>query len=212
MIKRICKSIVLTISIILVITIIGCKEHKRREEEIKFNDGSIVKIYHHYSKNKGFIIRDVMSVGGGNRWYEIRFKYKGKDFLWESKSRTFILNVFKNKLYTMIFDTETSLGEVHLRFFKYNNKWSEISAEEFPKEISIQNLYLKKNNGYYKGKPVNDYEIVKDLNTEDILFRGSLTAKLWLKLEKGTRYDEAPSIIDSKFLREYKRKYILKKE
>ena len=201
MADKIDKLIILILIIFLINLIIGCRKHEKWKEEVKFYDESIITVHYHYSENAGFIIRDVFSVGGGNRRYEIRFKYKGKDYLWKSKSRTFILNAYKNTLYTMIFDTETDRGKICFRFYKYKNKWIEIPAKEFPKEISIENMGLSEDDKYD----------LKGLNPDYYPFRRTLTAKLWLRLEKGIKYYEAPDVVDYDFLKEYKKKYILKK-
>ncbi len=202
MYERILKLIIFTLAIILTMTTIGCKKHKRLKKQVKFYDGSIVTFNFHKSENVGFIIRDVLSVGGGNEWREIRFSYKEKDYLWESKSRTFILNAYKNTLYTMIFDTETDRGKICFRFYKYKTKWIEIPAKEFPKEISVENMMLSE----------DDKDDLKGLNPDYYPFRRTLTAKLWLRLEKGIKYYEAPDVVDYDFLKEYKKKYFSKKK
>ncbi len=201
MADKIDKLIILFLIIFLINLIVGCRKHKKWKEEVKFHDESIITVHYHYSENAGFIIRDVFSVGGGNRRYEIRFKYKGKDYLWKSKSRTFILNAYKNTLYTMVLDTETDRGKICFRFYKYKNKWIEIPAKEFPKEISIRNIWLSN----------REKKIMDSLRTDQSSFKRTLTAKLWLRLEKGVEFYEAPYYVDSKFLEEYKKKYILKK-
>ena len=202
MYKRILKLIIFTFVIILTMTSIECKKHRRFKKQVKFYDGTIVTFNYHQSEYVGFIIRDVLSVGGGNEWREIRFSYKGKNYLWESKSRTFILNAYKNTLYTMVLDTEADIEKICFRFYKYKNKWIEIPAEEFPKEISIENMWLSN----------SEKKIINSLRTDRSSFKRTLTAKLWLRLEKGVKFYEAPYYVDSKFLEEYKKKYILKKK
>ena len=202
MYERILKLTIFTLAIILTMTTIGCKKHKRLKKQVEFYDGTIVTFNYHKSENAGFIIRDVLSVGGGNERREIRFSYKGKDYLWETRSNTtFILNAYKNTVYTMILDTETDIEKICFRFYKYKNKWIEIPAEEFPKEISIRNMWLSN----------SDKKIINSLQTDRSSFQRTLTAKLWLRLEKGVKFYEAPYCVDSKFLEEYKKKYIFKK-
>jgi hypothetical protein len=191
----------LILIIFLINLIIGCRKQEKWKEKVKFNDESIITVHNNYSENPGFIIRDVLSVGGGNELYKIRFKYKGKEYLWESKSRTFILNAYKNALYIMILDTETDIEKICFRFYKYNNKWIEITAKEFPKEISIENMGLSN----------SKKKIINSLITDRSSFKRTLTAKLWLRLEKGIKFYEAPYYVDSKFLEEYKKKYIKRK-
>ena len=187
--------------------------HKKWVEEIKFQDGVIVKVFHHDSEKKHYGGRHGFGIGGGDPWYKMCFSYRDIKYEWENNSIPILLNVHNGTIYLVVFDRETDWNKTCFRFYKFEENWEEVSANDFPKNISVQNMWLSENAGYYNGKPINEYQIAENLDPGDFHFCESLTAKLWLRLGKGIKYYEnLYSKVEENFLREYKRKYMVKNE
>lgn len=65
---------------------------------------------------------------------------------------------------------------------------------------------LSSQGGFYRGKPINQFDLVAALDPTSSLFQESLTAKMWACLESGQPYERYP--IEEGLLADYKAKYI----
>lgn len=135
--------------------------------------------------------------------------WQRKPILWVGLGVPITLRVWKDCLYLIAFDRETDFGHIRFRYYRQNDKtFMEIPADQFPKSIATQNLWLKKDNGTRNdGSTVNEIEIAKEMNPADHDFQDSLTAKLWYQCETGKEYYEMPSPIDEGLLKTYREKY-----
>jgi hypothetical protein len=137
----------------------------------------------------------------------MELELQDKKFTWAGFGTPISVRLHNNELYMIVLDSETDYTRMRFRF--YHNKlggFSEIPASDYPKQIAIQNLALKKTDGYEgDGKtPIRPTEITKKLDPNDIHFRRSLTAKIWYQLVTGTEYfEEKNSTIDKTFIEEY---------
>ena len=82
----------------------------------------------------------------------------------------------------------------------------EISPNEFPKALAIQNMSF--GGRYFMTDRQRDkVQLARDLDTQDISFRRSLTAKIWYHLLTGQQYFQAPNTIDEALLADFIRKH-----
>ena len=129
---------------------------------------------------------------------KIEFEFNGALITWQDRYTPIALNAEGAQVYLAVFDRETDFSRTGFRFYQYSGgAWLELQPSKFPRRLALQNLWLKESDGV----------TAKALNTGDAVFRSSLTAKLWLKLEKEIDYYNAPHEVDKKFLDDYKRRY-----
>src|SRR5262249_4415906 len=115
---------------------------------------------------------------------------------------------WKDNLYMIVFDRD-SVPVTQSRFRFYHQSHGvlvEIPAENFPREIATQNLWLSNQNGYRDGKSINEVDIAKALDPTSVDFRDSLTARIWLQCETGEEYSTG-RLVDQLFLESYLNKY-----
>lgn len=173
-------------------------------ENVSMLNGETIWVHHHYSHRAlyGFPHNE---FGGGHPRYEIFFYYKNIKYSWKCLFVPIVIQYWNKNFYIVMFDSE-ELENEKLRFYIYKNGLKEISRLEFPKQIAIQNRWIKKLvAGYKHDLPFETYII----NPEDKTFRASPTAKIWVILEKGSNLREIMfNEIDEKYLSEYKQKFI----
>lgn len=135
--------------------------------------------------------------------------WQGQDLLWVGFGVPICLRSHNNLLYLVVFDRDSDLSKTRFRYYRQDHSvLAEIAAKDFPREIAVQNLWLSKENGFRDGKPINQVEIAKNLDPEDIDFPRSLTAKMWMHLETGKEYYETQNDSASvDFLKRYLRKH-----
>ena len=127
--------------------------------------------------------------------------WKTQDIIWVGLGIPISIRAHKDLLYMIVFDRDSDFKKIRFRYFTQNhNVLSEIDPEDYPKEIATQNLWLRKENGFRNGKPINEIEVTKSLNPEDIDFQSSLTAKIWNQLEKKKEFYEMNNSIDPQVL------------
>ncbi|MCJ7481386.1 MAG: hypothetical protein MUO31_00300 [Thermodesulfovibrionales bacterium] len=85
-------------------------------------------------------------------------------------------------------------------FYKYKDKWKEISEKEFPKEIAIENINF-------------DLDSYIKINPENKVFRSSSTAFLWKRLgSDSVTYNNWKNNnlfeVEKEYLIDFKKKYI----
>jgi hypothetical protein len=136
--------------------------------------------------------------------------WKGEDVSWVGFGVPIVIRANADLLYLVVFDRETDFSKIRFSYFKQHfSTLEEIRPSEFPKSLAIQNLWLRKENGFgADGKPVNEIEIAKNLDPENLYFPSSLTAKMWMQLEAGKEYYEIQNeSIPKDFLKQYLQKY-----
>jgi hypothetical protein len=154
----------------------------------------------------------IISIGCDDWKHDLYFNYKGKSFEFQTDGLPFLINIWDNTFFIVILKSEGSLKDKYkpkLHFFKYTDSWQNVRAEEFPKQIAIENLYFTINYPIIQAP-----ETIHD-NLDDFII--SNTVRLWLRLEKGLEYYQTDStsfnpkekfIIDPSFVTKYRIKYI----
>lgn len=139
--------------------------------------------------------------------------WQGQEVLWVGLGVPVCLRSHSNQLYLIVFDRESDAKQIRFRYFHQNHgAMAEIAPKDFPKEIAVQNLWLKKENGFRDGKPIDEVEIVKNLDPGSIDFQDSLTAKIWAQLESGKEFYEIKDTpVAAGFLKNFSEKYSVKK-
>lgn len=161
--------------------------------------GRFIRIVAHY----GF------TIGSKTPTYIIHCYNNGKNIEWKGIYKPLIINSIDNDFYIVVLDLETDIDKIRLRYFKMNHdKWNEISHNNFPRNIAIQNLLLSHNAGMKSDRSIIDeYKIVQELNPYDDMFQKSRTAKIWQHIEYGIDYYESHDRVDSEVLKDFKEKY-----
>ena len=211
--EKILSVILILVLIIIFFGSVSCRESEKWEENVKLQNGKIIEVHYYFSKIRYYGARHGFGFGGGDPRHKIWFEYEGRKYKWDRKYMPILLNYDNGIIYLVISYWDGSFGKIGFRLYKFKDDWEEISEKDFPRNIAVQNLNLKKNIGYYKGKPLSEYKVVQEREPKDYLFQKSKTAKLWLWLENRDKYFEYSDSdpIDESFLAEYKRKYIKKK-
>ncbi len=206
------KVIIFTILILFAAILIFKSQQKDYSfftQAVKLKSGESIYVNYKVSSSEKYV------RGIGKRyvqWFEIGFEYKGRQYNWKSTSLPILLDFYNGTIYLVVEDAEEPM-KVDFRFFKYQKKWVEIQAVDFPKSIAVQNMGLHENIGVLDGRAVSDHDVVEELNPDSSFFRDSQTAKLWLRLEKGKPYHESIlKQVDKDFLIEFKRKYIVARQ
>lgn len=177
----------------------GClREHKQWTESVKFLDGTEGKADFHYSAWQYLSLGHAGGYGGGDDHYRLQMHTGGKLYTWSGgDERPFVFGLRDGKLYMAVFDRGTYNREC-FRYYRSDeaNVLKEIPPDEFPKALAIQNTWLDK----------EGIELLTSMDPEDWRFRESLTAKMWLHLEKGVDYwktQEAPPEVITEFKAKY---------
>ena len=182
-------------------TFVDCREHL---EKWVLKHTSFTAVHLLSTPKPAFYQRDTTYLS---------ISWQGREVLWVGLGVPICLRSRNNLLYLVVFDRESDAGRIRFRYFRQDHGvMAEMAATDFPKEIAVQNLWLKKENGFRDGTPINEVEIAKSLDPENIDFQQSLTAKIWMQLETGKEFYEIKDTpADAGFLKEFKEKYGVKK-
>jgi hypothetical protein len=139
----------------------------------------------------------------------LEIPWQRRPVYWVGVGDRLALRAWEGRLYLIVFDRETDFERIRFRYYRQKDDLlTEIAANEFPKAIASQNLWLRTDNGTRAdGTKVNEVEIAKQMDPEQYDFRESLTAKIWLQCETGKEYYEMPHDIDRSFLQDFRKKY-----
>lgn len=212
--KKYWKIGVLLMLILLVFYVITLREIYRTTRQVLLNNGDFIKINHEYSDKKVWVDwREVLTIGGGDPISRCWFEYKNYKYSFRYKySNLILLNNYKEDLFVVFLDVDSDIECMKFKYYKLSEgKETEINSTLFPKSIAVQNLGLSSNSGYFQGEIIDGIKMVKELNCAYPPFQGSLTAKLWLELERGIMLCKSPSHVDEEFLSDFKNKYIMEK-
>ena len=144
----------------------------------------------------------------------LSISWQGQDLFWVGVGVPICLRSDNKVLYLVVFDRDSDFSYIRFRYYRQDHSvLAEITPKEFPKEIAVQNLWLKKENGFHNdGKPINEIEIAKNLDPEDSDFQQSLTAKMWMQLETGKEfYETEHDPVPAEFLKEFLKNNKVKK-
>ena len=110
------------------------------------------------------------------------------------------LRVFEGRLHLIVFDRDHGYERTRFRYFREKHGvLAEIEPKDFPKAIATQNLWLSEG---------EELDVARALDPADVRFRRSLTARVWLQLEKGTEYFEARDAeVEREVLDDYLRRH-----
>ncbi len=136
-----------------------------------------------------------------------------ENITWLGVGEPICLRAWKDKLYLIVFDRDSvTANSARFRFYHQDHGvLAEIAANDFPREIATQNLWLETDTGGERdGKAINEVEIAKALDPASIDFRDSLTAKIWRQCETGEEYADKHDVEQS-FLETYLKKYTVER-
>jgi len=174
------------------------RESSNWAETVRFSNGTDILVRQHASQRIYHGHPHVFGWGGGHPTQKMQFEFNRTLITWQGPYIPIALNAEGTQVYLAVFDRETDFSRISYRLYQYGGgTWLEIQPSKFPRRLAIQNLWLKEGDGV----------IARALNTADAVFRSSLTAKLWLKLDKDVDYYNAPHEVDKVFLDDYKRRY-----
>lgn len=149
----------------------------------------------------------IWTKGGDECRFDLYFSYKNKNYQFKTKELPVLLNIWDNVFYAVIENAikEDGMGieyRPEFNFFKYVDGWQSIPAEDFPKQIAIDNL------SFSKSFPSVDNP--DNINENIDRFKKSTTALLWLYLEKKLTINvlKEDFQVDPKFILDYRKKYI----
>lgn len=168
------------------------REHHQWSEVVRLWDGSTLQLQRYSSKRvshgpHGFVF------GGGHPWGSVTFEAGGRAYRWEGPYDPIAVQLDRTGVYIVVFDRETDFNHLSFRLYRASSpsEWEEITREQFPKHLAIQNTWLHRN---------------PDMDPNSNRFRESLTARLWSYLdEEDFDYNTIPSNV---FLQEFKTKWI----
>jgi len=107
---------------------------------------------------------------------------------------------------TRPFNRDEGKPEPIFRYYaQQGSAFTEISPSVFPKSIATQNLGFV-SRYFVTDRQRDEVQIARDLDPSDIVFRRSMTAKLWFHLGTGKQDYESPHTIDQAFLEDFARK------
>ena len=134
-------------------------------------------------------------------------EWRGRNVFWVGVGVPISLRAIDDKLHLIVFDRDTDFRRIRFRYFAQDDHGTlrEISPRDYPKSIATENLWLETENGTINGRPVNPLASALEMSADDVVFRRSLTAKIWLQLHDGTEYYKARNTIPSEFLSEFKK-------
>lgn len=179
-------------------------------------------------------IHSLIKLGGGDYKYIIKFENSEKEYIWQGSHMPIIIQIDGDDAYIVCFDIdynqevqcfdESSITELYLHsynrcakywIYKYNSgsKWLEISKEQFPKYLAIQNIFTCFNSLYDNSDCFTSKRIDKPQNNiNEDKFCWSLTANFWYYLYKGYYIPKDQNYcIDGNFIEFYYYKWIQKK-
>lgn len=132
----------------------------------------------------------------------------GREVRWIGVGVPISLRLWEDRLYLIVFDRETDFSRIRFRYYREEHGvLAEIRPKDFPPQVATQNLWLRRENGFRDGKPVDEVEIAKALDPSDVGFQRSLTARIWRQLEAGREYHEEPGQFGEEELRAFLQKH-----
>lgn len=177
-------------------------------EKIKLNNNESILIVTNFSNYLTYWKSIDMHIGFHKVKYIVNYFFKAKKYSWEGSFLPIILNIYNNKFYLVAKDDITNIIKPRFRYYCYIEIWREISANEFPKAIAVENLNVE--NEFFdfnRNKTIFYYEILEKLDITFAPFAKSNTAHIWYELETGRKLFEAPEKINQDFLINFKNKY-----
>lgn len=183
--------------------------HERWDEtfEIPLVEGGLLKVRQSGSQRRYFGHPHVFGFGGGGLKQKLEFTKDSKVFAWEGGFTPILLQFDGGTPVIVIFDRESSekLQDWGLRYFRFDGKWIELPMKQFPRRLAMQNLWLTHHDGWVDGVEIDEYEVVKKCDPDNVHFQRSLMATFWFCIATGKTYDEARrSEITAEFLRSFK--------
>lgn len=170
-------------------------------------EGRPLKVRQSGSQRKYFGHPHVFGFGGGGLKQKLEFARDGKAFVWEGGFTPILLQFDGKTPVLVIFDRESSerIQDWGLRYFRFDGKWIELPLKQFPRRLAMQNLWLTHHDGWVDGVEIDEYEIVKKCDPDNVHFQRSLMATLWFCIATGKSYHDAgQSDITAEFLRGFK--------
>ncbi|MGV3662437.1 MAG: hypothetical protein ACO1TE_19795 [Prosthecobacter sp.] len=177
------------------------------ESDVALADGSTLKVRKSGSQRRYFGIGHGMGFGGGHLKQKLEFSKDGQKFVWEGGYTPILLQFDGATPLVVAFDRESDdLTRRGLRYFRRaDGTWKELPLNQFPRRLAHQNLWLHHHHGWVDGVELDEYDIVKRHDPEDVHFRRSLMAKVWFCIATGKTYEESgKKDITAEFLREFK--------
>ncbi len=143
----------------------------------------------------------------------LEVSWKDEQLHWAGFGIPISIRSRENTLYMIVFDKETDCKRARFRYYRQvQGGFSEIPANDYPKQIATQNLWLKETDGVLAdGTPVRPIDIARELDPNDVWFRRSLTAEVWHQLATGKEYYQNKRNVDKTFLEDYLRQYRVQK-
>ncbi len=198
--------VIIVISIVLLF--IGCKG-KEDTKSTKLDSAVEVEI----APGKWLLVakEGVIYASGAEGQTSLQFEWKGKNVIWCGPEIPMSLREYQGTMYMIGLNRE-DLNNAHYVYFNLNDEKSSmtvISANEYPKKIATQNMWLS--NYSDKLQHIGIYGLVdvqeglRKLDVENPSFGTFSTARFWYHLETGEQPDVFIDDVD--FLREYKSKY-----
>ena len=169
-----------------------------KKEEVEISPGVFIVLH-----KSDWTVDDPGNTSGEEQT-RLKIPYRGEVIHWEGVDIPVVLREHEQRLYMIGYDRETGRRsaekqgkdwhERHCYYRQDDERLIEISPDEFPKEIAIQNMWLQ------------DVELqeVLELNTASIGFRLSSTAYIWEELMTGKTSRDS---VDKHLLDEYIRLY-----
>ena len=207
-IKRIGCLFTLILMVVLFFYLRNIREHRYwYVKQSLINSDEIELEFDSNRRKVWFSFPHAIIIGGGDQRLDIYFNYKGREYNFGKIGSPVLINYWNNFFYivTLRYQDLNSYN-LDFSFYKFEKKLVIIKSEEFPKSIAIPNINL-----------VRNYPEIRDpdiINSKLKSFRYSLTAKLWLRLEKRIHYYKTIKKgfetyeVDESFLIGYKKKYI----
>lgn len=189
----------------------GCTDRISWSENVQFDDNVTIVVAHESSRNASMSFGHAGQIGSGeNTVSAFTFEWNGQRCAWKVRGdeRPIVLRLGHGVPWLITFD-RTKQDQIGFRFYRFDHDGTgiEVEAGDFPKGLAVQNMWLREQNGFRAGKPINEFEIATKLDPASVDFRRSLTAKLWRTLETGGVYS-ATEEVDLEFLAAYRAKYI----
>ena len=174
-----------------------------------------------------FTIPHVMEIGGGDpSLFVLDFSYAGNHYQWQGSAIPVVLQFQQAKPYLVGLDRESAKANIQFKYFVYDVGWQTISHKDFPKSIAIQNLWSYEGASPETARDVpyaittalrhNEKNYIYErtpevINPTEESFKSTLTAILWVQLEKDLDYDTAKNVeLPSQFYVDFYNKYIEK--
>lgn len=166
------------------------------------------------------IIPHTLELGGDKpSRFHLRFYYREKKISWRGQTIPISFQLHQGTFYLVTLDRESEKLKTGFRYYRFVRDWKEIEQSEYPKAAAVQNLW-----SYEGASPETGREVPQDIvqavkahgphythkqqiqrvNPYSEKFQNSLTAMLWLALDKGVDYDEAKNLsVPANFYEQY---------